>query len=210
MEALSAEDGQAVITSDSAIHALLIDWSLGDDKNHARSRGLIEYVRSRNDKIPIFLLAERGEASSIPVDVMAKVDEFIWTLEDTAAFVGGRVTAAIRRYLDAGKRDAGRERSLHAAVEDSAARLEALLAADQTSPSGRVERQERLRRLADALAALPGDQRRAIELKHLQGLALIEVARRMGRTVPAVAGLLQRGLRALREDLGETWRGGDR
>jgi len=100
VEALSAEDGQAVITSDSAIHALLIDWSLGDDKNHARARGLIEYVRSRNDKIPIFLLAERGEASSIPIEVMSTVDEFIWTLEDTAAFVGGRVSAAIRRYLD--------------------------------------------------------------------------------------------------------------
>ena len=100
IEALSAEDGRAVITSDSAIHALLIDWSLGDDKNHARSRELIEYVRSRNDKIPIFLLAERGEASAIPVDIMGKVDEFIWTLEDTAAFVGGRVSAAIRRYLE--------------------------------------------------------------------------------------------------------------
>src|SRR5215510_15837291 len=101
VEALSAEDGRAVITSDSAIHALLIDWSLGDDRNHARARGLIEYVRSRNDKIPIFLLAERGEASSIPVEVMGMVNEFIWTLEDTAAFVGGRVSAAIRRYLDA-------------------------------------------------------------------------------------------------------------
>ncbi len=100
IEALSAEDGRAVITSDSAIHALLIDWSLGDDKNHARSRELIEYVRSRNDKIPIFLLAERGEAAAIPVDIMGKVDEFIWTLEDTAAFVGGRVSAAIRRYLE--------------------------------------------------------------------------------------------------------------
>jgi arginine decarboxylase len=100
VESLSAEDGRSVITSDSAIHALLIDWSLGDDKNHARARGLIEYVRSRNDKIPIFLLAERGEASSIPLEVMSTVDEFIWTLEDTAAFVGGRVSAAIRRYLD--------------------------------------------------------------------------------------------------------------
>ena len=30
---------------------------------------------------------------------MEDVDEFIWTLEDTAAFVGGRVVAAIRRYL---------------------------------------------------------------------------------------------------------------
>ena len=100
VEAISAEDGRSVITSDSAIHALLIDWSLGDDKNHARARGLIEYVRSRNDKIPIFLMAERGEASDIPVEVMGMVDEFIWTLEDTAAFVGGRVSAAIRRYLE--------------------------------------------------------------------------------------------------------------
>src|SRR5690349_2011784 len=100
VEALSAEDGRAVITSDSAIHALLIDWSLGEDKDHALARGLIEYVRSRNDKIPIFLLAERGEASSIPVEVMGMVDEFIWTLEDTAAFVGGRVSASIRRYLE--------------------------------------------------------------------------------------------------------------
>ena len=32
---------------------------------------------------------------------MEMVDEFIWTLEDTAAFVGGRVAAAIRRYIDA-------------------------------------------------------------------------------------------------------------
>jgi hypothetical protein len=100
VEALSAEDGRSVITSDSAIHALLIDWSLGNDKSHKNARGLIEYVRSRNDKIPIFLLAERGEAATIPVEVMGLVDEFIWTLEDTAAFVGGRVNAAIRRYLE--------------------------------------------------------------------------------------------------------------
>src|SRR5688572_25075992 len=99
IEAISCEDGRSVITSDSAIHALLIDWTLGDDRKHAKARELIEYVRSRNDKIPIFLMAERGEASDIPVEVMGKVDEFIWTLEDTAAFVGGRVDAAIRRYL---------------------------------------------------------------------------------------------------------------
>jgi RNA polymerase sigma-70 factor, ECF subfamily len=110
---------------------------------------------------------------------------------------------AARKLARAG----GVARSLEAAIEESSARLGAFLAADQTSPSGRVERQERLLRLSDALAALPDDQRRAVELKHLQALALVEVARRMGRTVPAVAGLLHRGLRALREDLGETWKG---
>src|SRR5688572_10579877 len=37
IEAVSAEDGTSVITSDSAIHALLIDWTLGED-GHDRAR----------------------------------------------------------------------------------------------------------------------------------------------------------------------------
>jgi arginine decarboxylase len=100
VEATSAEDGLSVIVSDSAIHAILVDWTLGSDKNHARARHLLEFVRARNDKIPIFLMSERSEASSIPIKVMEMVNEFIWTLEDTAAFVGGRVVAAIQRYLE--------------------------------------------------------------------------------------------------------------
>jgi RNA polymerase sigma-70 factor (ECF subfamily) len=100
---------------------------------------------------------------------------------------------------------AGSERSLEAALEQSSARMEAFLAADEASVSGRAERNERLVRLADALARLPDDQRRAVELRHLQGLSLGAVADRMGRSVASVAGLLHRGLRALRNDLGESW-----
>src|SRR5688572_9013940 len=100
VEAISAEDGKSVITSDSAIHAVLIDWNLGDDKEHEGARSFIRHLRSRNDKIPIFLMAERREGSALTVEVMEQVDEFIWTLEDTAAFVSGRVLAAIRRYAE--------------------------------------------------------------------------------------------------------------
>jgi hypothetical protein len=100
VEATSVEDGTSVLMADSAIHAILVDWTIGDDTGHKKATALLQRIRSRNDKIPIFLMAERGEASSIPVDVMEMVDEYIWTLEDTAAFVGGRVVAAIRRYLD--------------------------------------------------------------------------------------------------------------
>jgi arginine decarboxylase len=99
VQAESAADGVSVIVSDSAIHAILMDWTLGD-ADHADARRVLEFVRARNDKIPIFLMAERGEASSIPIDVMQMVNEYIWTLEDTAAFVGGRVVAATRRYLE--------------------------------------------------------------------------------------------------------------
>ncbi len=98
VEAKSGADGQSVIGSDSAIHVVLIDWTLSG-KNHNEAHAFIKSLRSRNDKIPIFLMAERGEASAIPVEVMEMVDEFVWTLEDTASFVGGRIVAAIRRYL---------------------------------------------------------------------------------------------------------------
>jgi hypothetical protein len=53
VEANSCEDGTSVFTSDSAIHAVLMDWTLGDDKDHAQARAFLEFVRSRNDKIPV-------------------------------------------------------------------------------------------------------------------------------------------------------------
>ncbi len=62
-------------------------------------------------------------------------------------------------------------------------------------------RHEQAIRLAEALARLPEDQRLVIELHHLQGLSLEDVVRRLGRTEAAIAGLLRRGRRKLREIL---------
>ena len=56
-------------------------------------------------------------------------------------------------------------------------------------------------RLAHAIARLPEDQRRAVELHYLKGLAVAEVAEEIGRTRPAAVGLLFRGLKRLREML---------
>jgi len=107
------------------------------------------------------------------------------------------------RRLGARVRDVARERSLARAVDESSARLEVLLAADQTSPSQRAARQEDLLRLAEALARLPEDQRAAVELHHLEGRTLAETAEALGRTRSAVASLVFRGLRNLRQMLDE-------
>src|SRR5262245_26944683 len=50
------------------------------------------------------------------------------------------------------RRGEDRRPSLEASLHESSARLEAWLQSDSTSPSGRVERQEQLLRLAEALA----------------------------------------------------------
>ena len=110
------------------------------------------------------------------------------------------LAAAARRFGSLA-RDAGRERSLEIEMEHSASRLERLLAADQTSPSERAVRGEDLLRLAQALATLPEDQRRVVELHYLEGLTVAEVAERIGRSRPAAVGLLFRGLKRLRESL---------
>ena len=107
------------------------------------------------------------------------------------------------RKLRAAGRDAAREQPLEALLERSSARLEAWLAADQSSPSQRAVRQEQLLRLAESLARLPEDQRTAVELHHLRGYAVAEVARQMGRSDGAVGALLVRGLKKLREGLRE-------
>jgi RNA polymerase sigma-70 factor (ECF subfamily) len=105
---------------------------------------------------------------------------------------------ASRRFGTEG-RDIARERSLEAGLEESLSRMDVWLAADQSSPSQQVVRYERLLCLADALAQLPGDQQRAVELHHLHNWSVAEVADFMGRSKPAVMGLLFRGLKKLRE-----------
>ena len=110
-----------------------------------------------------------------------------------------RVLANAARDFSRAKRDVGRERSLELALEQSSSRLDAWLAAEQTSPSESVERNEQLLRLAEALAQLPQDQREAVTLHHLQGWSLAELAQHLARSEGAVAGLLHRGFKRLRE-----------
>jgi RNA polymerase sigma-70 factor (ECF subfamily) len=55
--------------------------------------------------------------------------------------------------------------------------------------------------MADALLQLPDEQRRAIEMHHLQGKPLAEVAQVLQRSKGAVAALLYRGMQQLRASL---------
>ena len=96
------------------------------------------------------------------------------------------------------KRDARREVSMAHVLDESSARLEAWLAADQSSPSERAERNDTLAQLATALEALPEEQREAVELHYCHGWTLAEIATHLNRSPPSVAGLVHRGVLRLR------------
>jgi len=116
--------------------------------------------------------------------------------------LANQLAEAVRRF-SAEARDLAREQSIRAQLDESAVRMENWLAAEQSSPSQRVMREEQHLRLAQALGQLPDDQRQAIELHHLQGYAVADAGRIMNRSRPAVVGLLFRGLKRLRELLDE-------
>jgi RNA polymerase sigma-70 factor (ECF subfamily) len=111
-----------------------------------------------------------------------------------------KVAGAIRDHALLQKRDVRRDQSL----DDShggATPLKQELAAGLSSPSQRAIREEEARLLAQALEVLPEDQREAVRLRHLEGWALADIARHLGRTPAATAGLIKRGMQALRRRL---------
>jgi RNA polymerase sigma-70 factor (ECF subfamily) len=153
--------------------------------------------------------ADSAEPSDIAQQTLLKAHENVAGFRGTTdaqlrAWL--RAILAQQLALHARKRGqrAGRTQSLERVLEQSSARLEALLVSDESSPSQKEMRSERLIALADALAALPDDQRTALELRYLGGLSVAAVAERMSRSTVSVTGLLYRGTKALRQRMGGT------
>jgi RNA polymerase sigma-70 factor, ECF subfamily len=93
------------------------------------------------------------------------------------------------------------ENAIRKALDESASCLEKLLPAVYSTPSIKLEQEQRLVRLAEALAKLSEDERTALELRYFQDppWSLVDIAHHLKRpTAKAVAGLLARGLEKLR------------
>jgi RNA polymerase sigma-70 factor (ECF subfamily) len=108
----------------------------------------------------------------------------------------------VERQVRAQKRNVRREVSLEErlkTLEKSAAKVEAALLCQGSSPSAQAQRRELAAILADQLAKLPVSYREVIVLRNLEGLTFDEAARRMGRTSGAVRVLWMRALERLRQ-----------
>jgi RNA polymerase sigma-70 factor (ECF subfamily) len=128
-------------------------------------------------------------------------EQFRGTTE--AERLGWLRTILARHLADEFRRLGRGVRSLEEDLEQTSARLEQWLVAQEPSPSQHAIHQERLLRLTAALANLPEDQRTVVELHHLCGKPVSEVAETMSRTPAAVGSLLFRAMRALRAELSE-------
>jgi len=107
------------------------------------------------------------------------------------------------RHFAAGKRDAGREVPGNVRVGDGSQDLVALLAASLTTPSMVAVRDERQRRLVEAITQLPEEHREILRLRYGEGLPTKDIANRVGKTDVATRVLLSRLVQQLQEQLGD-------
>jgi RNA polymerase sigma-70 factor (ECF subfamily) len=154
-------------------------------------------------------VAVRADASDVVQQALLEAHRAIGQFQGSAepewlAWLGRILDRAVARVIRdhalLQKRNVRRERSLEPAGDSSG--LAGHLAGHST-PSVRVARGEEQECLQRALGALPPDQREAIRLRHLEELPLAEIAQRLGRSPAATAGLIKRGLQALRRLLNE-------
>jgi RNA polymerase sigma-70 factor (ECF subfamily) len=123
-------------------------------------------------------------------------------------------TAWIKRIHDHNLRDAGRKHQVarkHKLApaqpfytnDGSASFCWREPAAKQSSASQKMIRGEKALRLAKLMQSLPDMQREAVRLRHLEGWPVEKIARELDRSVTATAGLIKRGLQALRSRMSE-------
>jgi RNA polymerase sigma-70 factor, ECF subfamily len=126
-------------------------------------------------------------------------DPFSWLCQ----MAEHRVIDAHRHFFGAAKRDAGREVPIAGNSADSQqAGIIDLLVASMTTASKVVSRNAREAKLYEALAQLPEEQRDALRLRYVEGLASKQIAEQLGKSDGAVRVLLTRGLRRLQDLLG--------
>ena len=104
----------------------------------------------------------------------------------------------VRQFHGTGKRKVGREVAL-AGNSDAPS----CLADSVETASQQLLRKERELQVADAVAQLSADHQEVILLRNLERLSFEEVARRMGRSRPAVQMLWMRAVGKLQESLAE-------
>lgn len=98
IDAPSESEAEAQISMHSLLQAVLVDWDLAGAEGHKAARRVIDAVRERSARLPIFLLAASGSLGEISAEVLSEVNDYVWLFEDTKDFLGGRILAAIDRY----------------------------------------------------------------------------------------------------------------
>ena len=194
---------------DSSDFRAFIDRVVGGDKEdeaklHEEGRRIVRILSV--GMLPRKILV-RADESDVAQDTMLKA------ISDLPQFHGqsvGEFVEWLKRILSHTVQNLARAhkakmRDVNLTIHEcysSAQGLADLCAAPSDGPTQRALEGERLMRLAWAMGELSEshpEQHRAVELKQLQQLKIDEVAKELGKSPEAAAGLYQRGIKQLRK-----------
>jgi lysine decarboxylase/arginine decarboxylase len=96
------EDAIEIFMSRADIGVVIVDWDLPmeDEDELMKPSELIEMIRIRNKRVPILLLTDRLDMEDIPVDVLDKIEGYLWKTADTIEFLAGRVERHLLEFID--------------------------------------------------------------------------------------------------------------
>lgn len=170
---------------------------------------------SLGDLIEKFRPLLRADAQRTLADIQGRVDasdvvQLTWWSAfrafprftgDLNAFLGWLRNIHERNLRDAVRNQHAEKRAIGREVAPSA--ILSIAPAKLTSPSQKFVRKEQQEQMDACLSMLPVAQKEALQLRFYEGLSVAEIVDRMGRSETAIAGLLKRGLSALRAMMDE-------
>ncbi len=96
------DDGRLVFNTRADLGCVIVDWDLcleDDGCDTERPIELIDAIRARNYRLPIFLCTERLAVEEIPTRVLEQVTGYFWITEDTPDFIAGHIEQAAAEYV---------------------------------------------------------------------------------------------------------------
>ncbi len=170
---------------DISDEALLVLYANGEA---AAARQLTLRLTPRVFAQAFRMLNDRAEAEDVTQDALMR----LWRIAPNWRQGEAQVSTWLWRVTANLATDRLRKRKRVAPLEDAGEPVD-----EHESAEAHMQANARRTALADALAELPERQRRAVELRHIEGLANPEIAARLDISVEAVESLTARGKRAL-------------
>lgn len=200
------DDGSAPAASGPAATRKPIDEPEGMllrrmvDGDEAALAALYDRLGPRVQRLALCILGDTDEAEDV-------VEETFWQAWRTASRYDGRrgtvstwiLVAARSRALD--RLRARRRRADWMAAASSAGGLFEGASPEPPTAEAQLGESDRTDTLRSALAVLPPDQRRAIELAFLEGLSHTEIAERTGQPLGTVKTRIRLAMQKLRQRL---------
>ena len=86
-------------TARKDIGCIVVDWGVFEGKGK-EAASFFQYIRDRNPTIPLFIMTDQEEVLQIPHEVYRNIAGYLWSMDDSPAFLSGVIRRATLDYQE--------------------------------------------------------------------------------------------------------------